>query len=53
MAIGAQLIAAGKVQATGAVAPEQAFDPELVFAELKKRSIHIHQQIYCPPVEEP
>jgi saccharopine dehydrogenase-like NADP-dependent oxidoreductase len=44
LAIGAQLIAAGRARQTGAVAPELAFDPEQVFAELAKRKIFIHEQ---------
>jgi saccharopine dehydrogenase-like NADP-dependent oxidoreductase len=45
MSIGAQLIAAGKAKATGVVAPESAFDPAAVFAELKKRQILIHEEV--------
>ncbi len=42
LAIGAQLIAAGKSHGTGTVAPENAFDPEEVFRELKQRQIVVH-----------
>jgi len=45
MSIGAQLIAAGKACAVGVVAPELAFDPAVVIAELLKRSILIHEVI--------
>ena len=45
MSIGAQLIAKGKVKRTGVLAPEEAFDPTEVFAELKKRQIFIHEKI--------
>jgi saccharopine dehydrogenase-like NADP-dependent oxidoreductase len=51
LSIGAQLIAAGRGQGTGAVAPEQAFDPRQVFQELEKRHIVIHHQIFSPPHE--
>jgi hypothetical protein len=46
LSIGAQLIATGKVGATGAVIREVAFDPLDVFAELERRKILIHQQIH-------
>ena len=42
MSIAAQLILNGQVGAVGVVAPELAFDPKVVFAELKKRQIVIH-----------
>lgn len=42
MSIAAQLILDGQVSALGVVAPELAFAPEVVFAELKKRQIAIH-----------
>jgi len=45
MSIGAQLIAAGKAKAVGAVAPETAFDPGEFFAELAKREIRIHEDV--------
>jgi len=45
MSIGAQLIASGKACAVGAVAPELAFNPVVVFAELARRSILIHEEI--------
>lgn len=45
MSIGAQLIAKGKVKRTGVLAPEEAFDPAEVFAELQKRQIFIHEKI--------
>lgn len=52
MSIGAQLIAQGHVPSPGVLAPEIAFDPEVVFHELEKRQIAIHQQINSPPREE-
>ena len=48
MSIGAQLIAAGKVCGVGTVAPEAAFDPATVFAELEKRSIYVHEEVTEP-----
>ena len=42
MSIAAQLILNGQVGAVGVVAPELAFDPKVVFAELKNRQIVIH-----------
>ncbi len=45
MAIGAQLIAQGKVEARGVVSPEIAFQPMDVFKALQKRRIFIHEDI--------
>ena len=42
MSIAAQLILEGQAGDVGVVAPELAFDPKVVFAELKKRQIAIH-----------
>jgi len=42
MSIAAELILDGQANAAGVVAPELAFDPEVVFSELKKRQISIH-----------
>ena len=42
MSIAAQLIFDGQAAAAGVVAPELAFNPEIVFAELAKRQIEIH-----------
>ncbi len=42
MSIAAQLILDGQGSGLGVVAPELAFAPEVVFAELKKRQIAIH-----------
>ena len=39
------LVAAGKACGPGAVAPESAFEPAVVFAELEKRSIFIHEEV--------
>ncbi len=44
MAIGAILLARGKVEKTGVITPEEAFDPEIIFTELKKRRLIIHEQ---------
>lgn len=45
LSIGAQMIAAGAVSATGVVTPEQAFDPETVFTQLARRDIRIHHEV--------
>lgn len=45
MSIAAQLIARGEVSGTGTVAPESAFDPGTMFAELEKRDILVHERI--------
>ncbi len=45
MGIGAQIIAAGKVKATGVLAPEEAFEPSEIFSELEKRRIFVHEKI--------
>ena len=42
MSIAAQLILDGQANAVGVMAPELAFSPEVVFAELEKRQIVIH-----------
>ena len=44
MSIGAQMIAAGTVATTGVITPEEAFDPETIFAQLARRDIHIHHE---------
>ena len=45
MSIAAQLILDGQVADTGVIAPELAFDPELVFSELEKRQITVNVKI--------
>ena len=45
MAVGAHLMAQGKVARTGCIIPEHAFAPLDVFAELEKRDILIHEDI--------
>ncbi len=45
MGIGAQMISKGLVKGTGVIAPELAFSPEEMFAELEKREIFVHKQI--------
>lgn len=44
MAIGATLLAQGRVERIGVITPEEAFDPETIFGELKKRRLIIHEQ---------
>lgn len=43
--IGAQLLAQGKVQRTGVMAPEAAFDPTTFIAELARRGIRVDEHI--------
>ncbi|EGL14097.1 MULTISPECIES: saccharopine dehydrogenase C-terminal domain-containing protein [unclassified Paenibacillus] len=43
MAIAAVMIAEGRVNGAGILTPEEAFEPQAVFAELEKRGIRIHQ----------
>ncbi|KQL45755.1 saccharopine dehydrogenase [Brevibacillus choshinensis] len=45
MAIATELIAKGEVKKTGVITPEEAFDPAIIFAELAKRQIVIHEEI--------
>jgi saccharopine dehydrogenase-like NADP-dependent oxidoreductase len=45
MSIGAQILGKGLVKTAGVITPEEAFDPETVFAELEKRQILIHSWI--------
>ena len=43
LAIAAEQLAKGAVAKTGVLIPEDAFTPELIFAELEKRDIHMHE----------
>lgn len=45
MSIGAQIIAKGKVEKAGVLAPEQAFNPADIFRELQRRQIFVHEEI--------
>lgn len=45
MSIGAQMLGNGLVKTAGVITPEEAFDPEAVFAELEKRKILIRSRI--------
>jgi hypothetical protein len=45
LAVGVQLLARGRFQGTGVMIPERVFRPEEVFQELKRRDIHIHEEI--------
>lgn len=47
MGIGAQMIARGQARGSGVVAPERAFDPAAVFAELARRAIIVHETVEC------
>ncbi|MDR2935662.1 MAG: saccharopine dehydrogenase, partial [Candidatus Adiutrix sp.] len=44
LAIAAECLARGRVKKTGVLIPEEAFVPEEIFEELKKRSIYVHEQ---------
>lgn len=45
MAIATEILAKGMVKKTGVLIPEEAFDPTMIFNELKKRGIHVHEKI--------
>jgi lysine 6-dehydrogenase len=45
LSIGVQMIARGDVKARGVVPPETAIDPDIFFAELRKRRIEIHERV--------
>ncbi|MGE7185945.1 saccharopine dehydrogenase family protein [Peribacillus sp. NPDC006672] len=45
MAIATEIIAKGLVKQTGVLIPEDAFEPTMIFDELKKRGIHVHEEI--------
>ncbi|WP_286228733.1 saccharopine dehydrogenase family protein [Neobacillus mesonae] len=45
MAIATEIIAKGLVKKTGVLIPEEAFEPTMIFEELKKRGIHVHEVI--------
>ncbi|PDM37235.1 saccharopine dehydrogenase, partial [Bacillus cereus] len=45
--IATELIAKGNVNKVGVVTPEEAFvKPQIIFDELKKRGIHIHEEVF-------
>ena len=39
-----KLLAQGKVKSSGILIPENAFEPEIIFKELKKRDIFMHEE---------
>ncbi|MGC5327426.1 saccharopine dehydrogenase family protein [Brevibacillus sp. SYSU BS000544] len=45
MAIAAVQIAKGNSKATGVITPEEAFEPTVIFQELAKRNIFVHEDI--------
>jgi saccharopine dehydrogenase-like NADP-dependent oxidoreductase len=45
LSIGVQMIARGDVSAVGVVPPETAIDPGILFGELARRGIEIHEKI--------
>jgi saccharopine dehydrogenase-like NADP-dependent oxidoreductase len=50
LSIGVQMIARGDVKVRGVLPPETAIDPLILFAELAKRGIEIHEQVEENPV---
>lgn len=44
LAIAAEILAKGKVKKHGILIPEEAFEPEEIFAELEKRGIYMHEE---------
>jgi saccharopine dehydrogenase-like NADP-dependent oxidoreductase len=44
LAIAAEYLARGRVEKTGVLIPEEAFIPEEIFEELRKRAIFVHEQ---------
>ncbi|MFS0840483.1 saccharopine dehydrogenase family protein [Paenibacillus sp. 1P03SA] len=53
MAVAAVMIAEGRVNKAGILTPEEAFEPQAVFAELEKRGIRIHQDTEVLKEREP
>ena len=47
MSIGAQMLGKGVVKKAGVITPEEAFEPQAVFVELKKRGILLHEKVEC------
>ena len=43
LAIAAEQLALGKVEKTGVLIPEDAFNPQEIFAQLAKREIYMHE----------
>jgi len=45
LSIGAQMIGRSDVKVRGVVPPETAIDPDIFFAELRKRGIEVHERV--------
>lgn len=45
LAIGAVMLAEGRVPGTGVLTPEEAFKPETVFKELQRRRLFIDEEV--------
>jgi saccharopine dehydrogenase-like NADP-dependent oxidoreductase len=45
MSIGAQMLGNGMVEKAGVITPEEAFEPQAVFDELRKREIFVHEKV--------
>ena len=43
LAIAAEQLAKGNVKGSGILIPEDAFEPELIFKELERRGIYMHE----------
>ncbi len=43
--IGAQMLGKGLVKKPGVITPEEAFEPQAIFDELKKREILVHEKV--------
>ena len=44
LAVAAAYLARGRVEKTGVLIPEEAFKPEDIFEELRRRSIFVHEE---------
>ncbi|MET3287592.1 UNVERIFIED_CONTAM: lysine 6-dehydrogenase [Brevibacillus sp. OAP136] len=45
MAIAAWQLANGEVKKSGVITPEEAFDPAVIFRELARREIYVHEEV--------
>jgi saccharopine dehydrogenase-like NADP-dependent oxidoreductase len=45
ISIGAQMLGNGVVKKTGVITPEEAFEPQAVFDELRKREVFVHEKV--------
>jgi hypothetical protein len=47
MSIGTQMLGKGLAKMAGVITPEEAFEPQAIFDELKKREILVHEKVEC------